>query len=39
MYEMMFSMPKLTYFASVVNKLMVDSGHIHWEAFKWVLRY
>lgn len=39
MYEMVYDKPDLAYVVSVINRFIVDHGHTHYEALKWVLRY
>ena len=39
MYGMVCSRPDLSYAISVVSRFMGNSGQVHWQALKWVLRY
>ncbi|XP_039683885.1 secreted RxLR effector protein 161-like [Medicago truncatula] len=39
MYGMVCSRPDLAYAVSIVSRFMANSGIVHWQALKWVLRY
>jgi len=39
MYRMVCSRPDLAYAVSIVSRFMANSGIVHWQALKWVLRY
>jgi len=39
MYGMVCSRPDLAYAVSIVSRFMANSGIVHWQVLKWVLRY
>jgi len=38
-YGLVCSRPDLSYAISVISRFMANSGQVHWQALKWVLRY
>jgi len=39
MYGMVCSRPNLAYVVSIVSRIMVNLGIVHWQTLKWILRY
>ena len=39
MYVMVCTRPDIAYVVDVVNHILSNSGRLHWEAVKWIMRY